>query len=139
MSLKNILKSCFIKNLKDCSFIQLFFFRTALQGSRKGSRLGSGQALRHCSGQAIVEYFILLVLLAAISIIGSSVFFSRTQGSVKNFEGNCFEAMGQEYVDFAEWGEEEKPWWDVEVMRDGESSGDENNDKILPSDFDQNW
>ncbi len=45
------------------------------------------------SGQAVLEYFILLALLAAFTIIASSVFFSRAQGSSEHFEEVAFNKM----------------------------------------------
>ncbi len=77
---------------------------------------------RRKAGQAIVEYFILLVLLTAISIIGSSVFFSRVQNDVVFFEENCFNALGQEFVAYEDWREEES-WWDKENLDDGPVPG----------------
>ncbi|MFH1691014.1 MAG: hypothetical protein ABIC68_00370 [Candidatus Omnitrophota bacterium] len=95
-----------------CSFLRSLFFRP-----------GMGFCAKRFSGQAIVEYFILLVLLTGIAIIGSSVFFSNVHGSVKNFEGNCFEAMGQQPIEMAEW-EEETPWWEVDLIGgEGEGAG----------------
>lgn len=75
------------------------------------------------SGQAIIEYFILLVLLTAISIIGSSMFFNRVHQSVTNFEGNCFADMGQEFIAPADW-EEENPWWNTEKLEGGGGEGE---------------
>lgn len=86
----------------------------------------SGQALRQGSGQAIIEYFILLVLLAAMTIIGSSAFFSRMHRSVDNFRANCFETMGQKSLDLT-W-EDEVPWWDNGT-----------NEIFIPSDPGRGW
>ncbi len=45
------------------------------------------------NGQAIVEYFILLVLLAAVTIVGGSLLFGRVQTSTDRFRNSAFEAM----------------------------------------------
>ncbi|MFH0940754.1 MAG: hypothetical protein V1840_02735 [Candidatus Omnitrophota bacterium] len=45
------------------------------------------------SGQAVVEYFILLVLLAALTIIGGSVLFGKVQITTDRFRNSAFEAM----------------------------------------------
>lgn len=102
MSLKKFLES-------ELSRINKFFFQLDSK-TEKTFVFRSGQALRPCSGQAIIEYFILLVLLAAMTIIGSSAFFSRMHRSVDNFRANCFETMGQNSLDLT-W-EDEAPWWD---------------------------
>lgn len=44
-------------------------------------------------GQAVVEYFILLVLLAALTIIGGSVLFGRIQTTTDRFRNSAFETM----------------------------------------------
>ncbi|MEK7849438.1 MAG: hypothetical protein AAB213_01255 [Candidatus Omnitrophota bacterium] len=53
-----------------------------------------GQA-RHCcdGGQAVVEYFILLVLLAALTIIGGSVLFGKVQITTDRFRNSAFDKM----------------------------------------------
>jgi Flp pilus assembly pilin Flp len=45
------------------------------------------------SGQAIVEYFILLVLIAALTIIGGSILFGKVQISTDRFRNSAFNAM----------------------------------------------
>ena len=44
-------------------------------------------------GQAVVEYFILLVLLAALTIIGGSVLFGKVQITTDRFRNSAFNAM----------------------------------------------
>jgi len=44
-------------------------------------------------GQAIVEYFILLVLIAALTIIGGSVLFGKVKTTTNNFRDAAYEKM----------------------------------------------
>ena len=45
------------------------------------------------SGQAVVEYFILLVLLVALTIIGGSVLFGKVQITTDRFRNSAYEKM----------------------------------------------
>jgi hypothetical protein len=45
------------------------------------------------SGQAIVEYFILLVLLATLTVLGSRAFFGKVQATTDRFESAAFDKM----------------------------------------------
>lgn len=94
MSLKKFLES-------ELRRINKFFFQVDLKTKK---------IFVFRSGQAIIEYFILLVLLAAMTIIGSSAFFSRVHRTIDNFRANCFETMGQNTLDLV-W-EDEEPGWD---------------------------
>ena len=47
-------------------------------------------------GQSTVEYFILLALVTAFAIIGSSGLFSHTRASVENYTNAAADAMAPE-------------------------------------------
>lgn len=113
MSFKKFLESCGVVAKSK---------RAGFECSDQVLRQSLSRAQLRDSGQAIVEYFILLVLLTAISIIGSSVFFKRVQDSVINFEGNCINKLGLEFTDYSDWAQE-NPWWNVLRLEGG--GGDE--------------
>jgi len=45
------------------------------------------------SGQVVIEYFILLTILAFFTIIGGSYFFNKAKGSTENFRDKAIEKM----------------------------------------------
>lgn len=60
--------------------------RTKLWRPEQPSRFASGQALRHCSGQVVLEYAILVAVVAAAFITMSFYIKRAVQGSISMIE-----------------------------------------------------
>jgi uncharacterized protein (UPF0333 family) len=50
----------------------------------------SGQARIRCSGQVFVEYFVLLTVIAILTLLAGSYFFQKTQNSTNDFRATAF-------------------------------------------------
>ena len=49
-------------------------------------------SIRNC-GQSLVEYFVLLTIIASLAVFGSSTFFARSQNVIENFTIEAANAM----------------------------------------------
>lgn len=51
------------------------------------------------TGQVVIEYFILLTVLALFTILGGSYFFNKAKGSTEHFRDTAIEKMAPGTID----------------------------------------
>lgn len=56
-------------------------------------------SISESKGQATMEYFILFTVLAVLTIIGGSTFFSQVSNTMDNFTESAVNIMGQPNID----------------------------------------